>query len=127
MGPLIIQGNIWRVVRVSPGDPFLIDRTGEPKLATADMESRTIRISTDVLPPMFDRVLLHEAAHAAMEETGANRMLAEIVRDDRRITAEELIAWFMEAHAVEMIDAVMSSLGRGICIEDICIGGGPWR
>ena len=83
MKPLVIRGHVWRVVRVSPGDPFLIDRTGVPRLATTDPSTRTIRISSAVMPPLFDRVFLHEAAHAMMEEAGVNELLSQLA-DDRQ-------------------------------------------
>lgn len=114
MGPLIIRGQVWRVVRVSPGDPFLIDRTGVPKLATADPSTKTIRISKAVPVSMFDQVYLHEAAHAAMTEADVTDLLSP--------ATEELIAWFMESHAIEVVDAVSSSLGRRVCVDGLCMG-----
>jgi hypothetical protein len=45
----------------------------------------------------------------------------------RRILAEELLAWFMENHAVEVVDAVSASLGRRVCVDGTCIGGAGWR
>lgn len=71
----------------------------------------------DVMPPMFDRVYLHEAAHAIMEESGVNDLLG------RGVYAEELLAWFLETHAIEVIDAVSMSLGRPVCVDGRCLGG----
>lgn len=120
MGPLIIRGRVWRVVRVSPGDPFLIDRTGVPKLATTDPSDKVIRISKAVPVNMFDQVYLHEAAHAAMTEAGITDLLSQLPRS-RRIAAEELLAWFLENHAIEVVDAVSSSLGRHVCVDGTCL------
>lgn len=122
MGPLIIGGQLWRVVRVSPGDPFLIDRTGTPTIATADPVSKTIRISESVQLPLFDQVLVHEAAHAAMEEAGINALLSQLAEGRQQVLAEELLAWFLETHAVEVISAVNESLGRPVCVDGTCIG-----
>lgn len=127
MRPLIIGGHVWRVVRVSPGDPFLIDRTDTQRMATADASTRTIRMSSAIPVHMSDRVLLHEAAHAAMHEAGVTDLLAGEPDARKRILAEELLAWFLETHAVEVVDAVSSHLGRGVCVEGICAEGARWR
>lgn len=113
MRPLTIRGHVWRVVRVAPGDPLLIDRTGTRTIATTDPQARVIRISSDVMPPLYDQVLVHEATHALMEEAGLNS-------DIDSIAMQELLAWFMETHAIEVIDAVSSSLGRPVCVSGIC-------
>ena len=118
---------MWRVVRVSPGDPFLVDRTGSRRIATADVSTKTIRISDDVMPPLLDKVLLHEVAHAAIDGSPAADILQGVPDDLQRILAEELLAWFMETHAVEVIDATSSLLGRRVCVDGLCIGGSGWR
>lgn len=111
MGPLIIRGHAWRVVRATPGDPLLVDQTGTPRLATCDPRTRTIRISTSTPPGMLDRVLLHEVAHAVMWEAGISQSLP----------AEELLAWFLETHSIEVLSTTISALGRGVCVDGLCI------
>lgn len=118
--PLVIGGNVWRVIRVTPGDPFLIDRTGEPKLATTDPATKTIRISTAVPLSMYDRVFLHEAAHAAMVEAGVTDLLSSVTAGRKLVFLEELLAWFLESHSIEVIDAVSRSLGRPVCVDGLC-------
>lgn len=127
MGPLIARGRVWRVVRVSPDDPLLMDRTGIQRIATADPTSKVIRISWDVMPPLFDQVYLHEATHAIMEEAGVNDLLSQLPDERQQIMAEELLAWFLEHHAIEVIDAVSRSLGRPVCVDGTCLGGSQWR
>lgn len=65
------------------------------------------------MPPMLDQVLLHEATHALMEEAGLNASIDSI-------TMQELLAWFLETHSIEVIDAVSASLGRPVCVRGIC-------
>ena len=125
--PLVIRGKVWRVVRVMPGDPFLIDRTGVPRLATTDPLTKTIRISREVMPPLLDKVYLHEVAHAIMVESGLSELLPAATDDREQIFAEELLAWFLESHAIEAVDAVNRSLGRPVCVDGTCIGGARWR
>lgn len=119
--PLVIRGHVWRVVRVNPGDPFLIDRTGVRRIATTDPSSRTIRISSDVMPPLFDKVYLHEASHAMMEEVSVTDLLAQVTGYRQQVFIEELLAWFLESHAIEVIDAVSASLGRPVCVDGTCL------
>lgn len=127
MGPLIARGHVWRVVRVSPDDPLLMDRTGIRRIATADPTSKVICISWDVMPPLFDQVYLHEATHAIMEEAGVNDLLSRLPDERQQVMTEELLAWFLEHHAIEVIDAVSRSLGRPVCVDGTCIGGNQWR
>lgn len=123
MRPLVIRGHVWRVVRVIPGDPLLVDRTGTSTIATTDPLRKVIRISTSVPLSMFDRVYLHEVAHAIMDETGVTELLSAVSDRDRRILFEETLAWFLETHAIEAIDAASRSLGRPVCVDGTCIGG----
>lgn len=121
MEPLVIRGHVWWVVRVSPDDPLLIDRTGIRRIATTDPLSRVIRISTGVPSIMFDRVLIHELSHAMMEEYGINELISDVLDDE--ILVEELMAWFIETHGLEIIDAASRSVGRSVCVEKTCMGG----
>lgn len=98
-------------------------------IATADPVTKTIRMSEAIPPAMFDQVLVHEAAHAMMEESGLSDTLAAAVGDRRQVMAEELLAWFLETHAIEVIDAVSMALGRKVCVDGLCMGEGgtEWR
>lgn len=75
------------------------------------------------MPPMFDQVYLHEAAHAMMEEAGINEALSQLADERQQVMAEEMLAWFLENHAIEVIDAVSASLGRPVCVRGTCVGG----
>ena len=117
MRPLILRGQVWGVIRVSPDDPFLIDNTGTPRIATTDPITKTIRISTAVPISMFDKIYLHEATHAMIDSTVIN--ISPM--------SNELMAWFLENHSIEIIKAVSESLGRPICIDNNCIGGDEYE
>lgn len=41
---------------------------------------------------------------------------------EQQVLAEETLAWFLERHAIEVIDAVSASLGRMVCVDGTCIG-----
>ena len=120
MRPFVIRGHVWRVARVMPGDPLLMDDTGVLRPATCDHRSRTIWMSTSIPIDMFDKVLLHEVAHAIMWETRLSDLLSLGTGTSR---SEELLAWFLETHATEAIGITTTALGRGVCVDDICVKG----
>lgn len=77
-------------------------------------------MSSSVLPPTFDQVLLHEIAHAMMEESGVNELLSQVTDGRQQVFVEELMAWFLERHAIEAIDLATTSLGRPVCVNGTC-------
>ena len=106
--PVIINGELWRVITVSSDSPALIDWTGQRRLATTDYESKAIRLSTNIQPPLLDQVLLHEVAHAVIRPLGLPR-----VEDER-------VAQIVERHAIEATVIASEALGRPLCIRGFC-------
>lgn len=120
MRPFVIGGDVWRVIRVPAGDPRLVDRTGGEKLAVTDARERTISVLDTLRPPMLDKVLLHEVAHAVTVSWG---LLPSVRRDTLRgdiIGVEEWAAQLVENHALEALDAARTSLGRPVCVRGRC-------
>lgn len=124
MRPFVINGDVWGVVRVPAGDPSLVDRTGTPRLATTDPATRTIFVLDSVMPPLLDRVMLHEVAHAI---TVSWRLLGRVrsaVPAPAWVPVEEWAAQLVEGHAIEAVAAASRSLGRPVCVEGACMGQG---
>lgn len=122
MRPFVINGDVWGVVRVPAGDPSLVDRTGTPRLATTDPATRTIFVLDSVMPPLLDRVMLHEVAHAI---TVSWRLLGRVrsaVPASSWVPVEEWAAQLVEGHAIEAVAAASRSLGRPVCVEGACMG-----
>ena len=118
MRALLVGGEPWRVLRVPAGDPGLVDRTGEPKLATTDPAPRTVRIRAALEPPLLDQVALHEAAHVvAYVELPA---LSAMVPPRSQVAVEEWAARVMELHGLEAVDAASRMLGRPVCVRGLC-------
>lgn len=121
MHPFTVNGDIWRVVCVAAGDPRLIDRTGAERLATTDPSAMRVYIRSDLKPPLLDKVLLHEVAHAVTVSWG---LLPRLRRDAARgdlTGVEEWAAQLVENHAIEAVDAARMALGRPICVRGLCI------
>ena len=106
---------------MAPGDPRLIDRTNQYKLATTDPFTHTICISENVFPPLFDRVLLHEVAHAITISYGLLGHLHNIIPRESWIEAEEYIAQIVENFSVEAVIISSESISRPLCIRGYCI------
>lgn len=120
MRPFAVNGEVWGVVRVPTGDPRLIDRTGEERLAVTDPRAMTVYVDASVRPPLLDRVVLHEVAHAITVSWG---LLPRLRRDAMRgdlTGVEEWGAQLVENHAIEAVRAASEALGRPICIRGEC-------
>lgn len=122
MRPLVVNGDVWSIRRVPPGDPSLVDRTGHLRLATTDPSEMTINISSEVVPPMLDKVLLHEAAHAITISHGLLRPLRAVIPPELWTLVEEWSAELMEKHGIEAIIISSESLGRPLCVHGLCLG-----
>lgn len=120
MRPFVINGELWGVARLRSGDPFLVDSTGTPRLAVTDPASRMVYIREDLRPPLLDKVMLHEVAHAVTVSWGLlPRVREDTLRGDI-IGVEEWAAQLVENHAMEAVQAASEALGRPICVRGLC-------
>ena len=120
MRPFVINGDVWRVIRVPAGDPSLIDRTDTPRLAVTDASDRTVYVRDDLMPPLLDRVMLHEVAHAVTVSWGLlPQVRSDTIRGDI-IGVEEWAAQLVENHAMEVVQATRRALGRPVCVRGLC-------
>ncbi len=117
---LVVNGQLWRVVEVNPGDPRLVDRTGVPKLATTDPITRTVHMSSELEPPLLDQVALHEAAHVMAVAYGELPRLREAIPREASVAAEEWAAQQVELHGIEAADVASRMLGRAVCVRGFC-------
>ena len=120
MYPFVINGDVWRVIRVPAGDPSLIDRTGSSKLAVTDSFDMTVYIRNDLMPPLLDRVMLHEVTHAITVSWGLLPEVRSGVRRGNIIDVEEWAAQLVENHAMEAVQATRRALGRPVCVRGLC-------
>lgn len=120
MEPIIINGDLWRVARVPAGDPRLIDRTCNDRLATTDSSTKTIYVSDTVKPPLLDKVMLHEISHAITVSYGLLDSLRAILPSYLWVEVEEWAAKLIENHAIESARLTADVLGRPVCIGGYC-------
>lgn len=112
MLPFTVNGVTWNVVRVDPGDPVLVDWTGNLRLATTDPLARIVNVSSSIAPPLLDKVMVHEAAHAAIESHGMAGSIGNRLN--------EFVASAIEGFGMEAIEAASEALGRPVCISGLC-------
>ena len=120
MRPFVVGGEVWQVVTAQPGDPRLTDRTGHERLATTDPLTRSVYLNSSLRPPLLDRVLLHEVAHAVTISHGLLTTLRSKLPTDTWVHAEEWSAQLVENHAMEAVQAARRALGRPICVRGLC-------
>lgn len=121
MRPFVANGEAWGVVSVDPGDPRLVDRQGRLTVGTADPATKTVFISTALAPPLLDRVMLHEVAHAVAISYGLLEPLHSMIADESHVGVEEWAASMMESHGIEAAVLASESLGRPLCVRGYCV------
>lgn len=119
--PIVINGDVWRVVRVPAGDPRLVGRTGTHRLATTSQRERLICVRNDVEPPLLDKVLLHEIAHAITMSWDMLRPLHHKALRGDLTGLEEWSAQLVENHAIEALEAARMVLRRPACVRGRCL------
>lgn len=122
MRPITANGYVWRVVRVNPDDPRLIDRQGRKTVGTTNPATMEICISEVLVPPELDRVLLHEVAHAVTMSYGLIGRLHDMIPKGSWILVEEWAAQLVENHAIEAAVLATESIGRPLCVRGFCNG-----
>ena len=61
---------LWKVYYVPNSSPYLVDRTGNVRLATTDMRLHKIYIYEGLSGELLRKVTVHEIGHAAMLSFG---------------------------------------------------------
>lgn len=118
--PFTLNGEVWRVVLVEPGDPRLVDRTGTERLATTNPSSRTVSVSSDIMPPLLDKIILHEIAHAVTISYDLLHALHEVAPRSSWQEIEEWAVRLVENYGIEVAEAASHVLGRPVCVEGVC-------
>lgn len=105
---------------VNPGDPRLVDRQGFKTLGTTDPATMTIHLSDEMEPPLLDRVMLHEAAHAVTISYGLLDALRDRLPPQYWVWAEEWACHLVEAYGMEASQLASEALGRPVCVRGFC-------
>ena len=90
-----LNGEKWRMVRVGPASPALVDRTGRLALATTEPQSRLICVSNAIDGDALERVVVHEVAHAALVSFGLLENVGRFAKPHSTVDAEEFVCGFV--------------------------------
>ena len=105
------NGQKWRVVRVGPNSPALVDRSGRLTVGTTEPQSRLICLSNALSGDELARVTIHELAHAAMISFGLLDDIGRWARPDMRVEAEEWCCNFMAEYGMTVFSTAYALVG----------------
>ena len=86
-----LNGILWRVYFVPSTSSYLVDRTGNVRLATTDVRLHNIYIYEGLSGELLKRVIIHEIGHAVMASFGLISELHKLVKPEYWIEAEEWV------------------------------------
>ena len=89
-------------------------------MATADPGDRVIRVSSEVDPPLLDRVILHEVAHAITMSHGLLGSIHRVVPEGLWVPVEEWAVQLVENYGMEAVALASEVLGRPVCVRGLC-------
>lgn len=111
MDTFMVNGDRWRIERVSNDSEFLIDRTETRTIATTDPKTMTVYISDKLQGSMYARVLIHEIGHCVMVSYGLLNELHSMVYPRDWIRAEEWVCNFLADYGMKIYRITRRMLG----------------
>lgn len=95
---------LWKVYYVPNSSPYLVDRTGNVRLATTDMRLHKIYIYEGLSGELLRKVTVHEIGHAVMASFGLISELHQLVKPEYWIEAEEWICNLIADYGALILD-----------------------
>lgn len=106
----VMNGYFWHVWAVDPRSDLLVDRTGSRRVATTDINTLCIYLSSELKAGFLRTVLIHELGHAAMVSYGLLEAIHDFVHPDKWIEAEEWVCNFVADYGDDIFDIANSIL-----------------
>lgn len=79
-----------------------------------------VYVRADLRPPLVDRVVLHEVAHAIAYSWGMLENMRQRLPNRFWVPVEEWAAQLVEGHSIEALEASRMALGRPVCVGGVC-------
>lgn len=111
MHPFVLNGVLWRVVRVSKEDSRLIDRSGSYRLATTDPNTHCVYLLNTLKGEDLEVVLTHEIGHCAMISYNLLPSLHSIIPESSWVDVEEWLCNYLANYGKEVFHAVNTAFG----------------
>lgn len=94
-----LNGIPWTVCYVPYDSSYLVDRTGNLRLATTDIRLHTIYLNEGLSGNLLMKVTFHEIGHAVMTSFGLIEELHRLVKPEHWIEAEEWVCNLLADYA----------------------------
>lgn len=111
MDSFMVNGDRWRIERVSADSTYLIDRTDTRTVATTDPATMTVYISDRLHGSMMARVLIHEIGHCVMVSFGLIEELRAMVYPSQWVEAEEWVCNFLADYGMTAFMIASRAMG----------------
>lgn len=108
----IMNGYFWRVLSVPPDSPFLVDRTGEVRVATTDPKTQCIYLSDALEGEFLKKVILHELGHCVMLSYGLVLIIRSRLPRSIWVEAEEWCCNLIADYGEEIFEKAHKILGE---------------
>ena len=106
-----MNGYLWKVRFVKPGDKNLVDRTNTLTIATTEPSSKTIYLSTGLSGDFLMTVFIHELGHCALWSFGFLDYIHRMVYPDKWIEMEEFICNFLADFGMKVFRIAFKTMG----------------
>lgn len=93
---------LWRVRKVDPRSPKLVDRTGTKTVATTDPIHHIVNIADTLEGEFFSTVLIHELGHCALVSFGLLDYIHERVPRECWVDIEEFMCNFIADYGLKI-------------------------
>lgn len=111
-----LNGILWRVYYVPKHSLYLVDRTGNTRLATTDIRLHTIYIYEGLSGELLFRVTAHEMGHAVMESFHLTEELHVLVKPEYWVEAEEWVCNFVADYGALILSRSTMAIGNAFDI-----------
>lgn len=95
MDKFVMNGIEWDVKYVYPDSHYLVDRTGERRVATTDPLTHCVYLSNELAGDFLNTVLIHELGHCIMFSYNLLDRIHSVVSPIYWIDAEEWVCNFI--------------------------------
>ena len=106
-----MNGYLWKIVKVDPFNPMLMDRTGRKTVATTDPNTRTVYLSSELIGDFLIKVLIHELGHCTMISFGLLKDIHRMVYPEKWIEAEEWVCNFIADYGLMIFSIIRQYAG----------------
>lgn len=107
-----MNGLIWHILFVHPYSHELVDRTGALTLATTDINSHTVFLSSSLYGSDLYVVLVHELGHCAIHSYDLLDDIHRVVYPEYWIEAEEWLCNFLVDYGLGILNMAYNVLGN---------------